>query len=121
MWYLIAHFEDEEGDDDDADDGPEVEELRRENGGVAVAEDGKVVAFDVEEGEAEVFPAVGEEELEVLLETVFIDCVGGVDEGEECVVEDGLESWERCAGLNELRRESIGAGNAKRKNLSISC
>lgn len=51
---VVADPEDEEGDRYDDDDGPEVYQLRREDGGVAVGEDGEVVAFDVEEGEDDV-------------------------------------------------------------------
>ena len=52
---VVADTEEEEGDDDDKDDGPEVDELGGEDGGVAVGEDGEVVAFDVEEGEDDVW------------------------------------------------------------------
>ncbi len=51
---VVADVEKEEGDGDDKDDGPEVDELGGEDGGVAVGEDGEVVAFDVEEGEDDV-------------------------------------------------------------------
>ena len=51
---VVADAEEEEGDGDDEDDGPEVDELGGEDGGVAVGEDGEVVAFDVEEGEDDV-------------------------------------------------------------------
>ena len=44
---VVAHAQEEEGDDDDEDDGPEVDELGGEDGGVAVGEDGEVVAFDI--------------------------------------------------------------------------
>ncbi len=46
---VVPDVEEEEGDGDNEDDGPEVDELGREDGGVAVGEDGEVVAFDVEE------------------------------------------------------------------------
>ena len=52
---VVPHVEEEEGDDDDEDDGPEVDELGGEDGGVAVGEDGEVVAFDIEEGEDDVW------------------------------------------------------------------
>jgi len=51
---VVADAQGEEGDQHDDDDGPEVEELGAEDGGVAVGEHGEVVAFDVHEGEDEV-------------------------------------------------------------------
>lgn len=51
---MVADVEEEKGDGDDEDDGPEVDELGGEDGGVAVGEDGEVVAFDVEKREDEV-------------------------------------------------------------------
>lgn len=51
---MVADVEEEEGDGDDEDDGPEIDELGGEDGGVAVGEDGEVVPFDVEEGENDV-------------------------------------------------------------------
>ena len=52
---VIAHLEEGEGDNDHDDDGPEVDQLRREDCRVAVGEDGEVVAFDVEEGQDDVY------------------------------------------------------------------
>jgi hypothetical protein len=51
---VVADFEEEEGDRHHHDDGPEVYELRGEDGGVAVGEDGEVVSFYVEEGEDDI-------------------------------------------------------------------
>ena len=52
---VVTDVEEEEGNGDDEDDGPEVDELGGEDGGVAVGEDGEVVAFDIEEGEDDVW------------------------------------------------------------------
>ena len=46
---LVADVQEDEGDDYDADDGPEVEELGGEEVGVAVGEDSEVVSFYVHE------------------------------------------------------------------------
>jgi hypothetical protein len=51
---VVADAEEEEGYRDDDNDGPEVNQLRGEDGGVAVGEDGEVVSFDVEEGKDDV-------------------------------------------------------------------
>lgn len=54
----VADLEQQEAHNDDADDGPEVEELGAQEVGIAVGEDGEVVAFDIEEAQDEVAPAV---------------------------------------------------------------
>ena len=64
---------------------------------VAVCEDGEVVPFYVHEGKDDVFPAINEEELEVLLGAVLVDCVGCVDERKEDVVKEGLEGRDGSA------------------------
>lgn len=51
---MVADMEEEKGDGDDEDDGPEVDELGGEDGGVAVGENGEVVAFDIEKRKDEV-------------------------------------------------------------------
>ena len=52
--HAVAHVQREERDDDDDNDGPEVDQLRGQDRGVAEAEDGEVVTLDVEERENEV-------------------------------------------------------------------
>lgn len=47
---VVAHMEEEEGQDDHDGYGPEVDELGAEHVGVAVGEDDEVVTFDVAEG-----------------------------------------------------------------------
>ncbi|KAI1921824.1 hypothetical protein LOZ12_005183 [Ophidiomyces ophidiicola] len=47
---VVADAQEEEGERDDDDDGPEVDELGAEDGGVAVGEDDEVVALDVADG-----------------------------------------------------------------------
>ena len=52
---MVADVQEEEGNCDDEDDGPEVDELGGEDGGVAIRENSEVVAFDVEEGKDDVW------------------------------------------------------------------
>ena len=135
LGWVVADVEEEEGDCDDEDDGPEVDELGGEDGGVAVGEDGEVIAFNVEEGEDDVwmrviigwlrgrgkvvsrgmrgltFPPVFEEEAGVAFEAVTVDGVGGVDNVEEDIVEEGLEGGDGGAASGEEGREGIGGGN----------
>jgi hypothetical protein len=53
--------------------------LGRENVSITVGEDSEIVSLDVHEGEENVFPAVDEKELEIFLETVFVNGVGCID------------------------------------------
>ena len=47
---VVADLEEEKRNDNDDDDGPEVDELGGKDGGVAVGEDGEIVALNVTEG-----------------------------------------------------------------------
>ncbi|KAH6604416.1 hypothetical protein Trco_007862 [Trichoderma cornu-damae] len=115
---LVAHAQQGEGDDDDADDGPEVEQLGGQEVGVAVGQDGEVVALDVEEGHDEVAPAVLDHDTPPDAGAVPPDGDGGVDEEEQDVVEDGLEGGDVRAGVGEERGEGVGAGDAERQDLA---
>jgi hypothetical protein len=88
---LVSYAEQKEGYNHNANDGPEVEELGRKNVGVAVRKDREIVPLDIQERKDSVFPAIHQEEFEVLLESVTVDCVCCVDQSEEDVVEKGLE------------------------------
>lgn len=116
--HLVAHAQQDEGDDDDADDGPEVEQLGGQQVGVAVGEDGEVVALDVEEAHDEVAPAVLDEDVPPDARAVAPQHDGGVDEEEQDVVEDGLEGGDVCADVCEERGEGVCAGDAQRQHLA---
>ncbi|TFB00587.1 hypothetical protein CCMA1212_007476 [Trichoderma ghanense] len=115
---LVAHAQQQERDDDDADNGPEVEQLGGQQVGVAVGQDGEVVALDVEEGHDEVAPAVLEEDVEPDAGAIAPQGDCGVDEEEQDVVEDGLEGGDVGAGIGEERREGVCAGDAERQDLA---
>ncbi|KAB8801894.1 hypothetical protein FH972_026715 [Carpinus fangiana] len=115
----VAHAEHEEGDDDDDDNGPEVDQLGAQDAGVAVGEDEEVVAHGVEEAQDQVAPALGDQHAGPLLEAVAVDGVGGVDEIEQDVVEQGLEGGDRGVGVEEQAGESVGARDAQRKDLPV--
>lgn len=91
----IAHFEQEERHDDDADNGPEVEEGGAQDVGVAIGQHGEVVALDVEEAENQVAPAVLVDDPNHFAPAVAVEHVGHVDQGEEHVVEKGLKGRNR--------------------------
>jgi hypothetical protein len=76
--------------------------------------------LNIHEREADVFPAVDEQELEVALETILVDCVGGVDSGQNNVVEESLEGWNAGAFVDEQGGEGICCCDAEGKDLS-SC
>ena len=89
---VVADVQEDKGDDDDEDDGPEVDQLRGEDGGVSVCEDGEIISFHVEEGEKEVFPAVAEEDgVDIWAEAVTVEGVARVEQVEEEVVPKRLE------------------------------
>lgn len=115
---LVAHAQQDEGDDDDADNGPEVEQLGGQQVGVAVGQDGEVVALDVEEGHDDVAPAVLDQDVPPDAGAVAPQGDGGVDEEEQDVVEDGLEGGDVGADVGEEGREGVCAGDAERQDLA---
>ena len=52
---VVAHVQEQEGNHDDEHNGPEVDQLRREDRRVPVREHREVVTFHVEEGEDDVW------------------------------------------------------------------
>jgi len=103
---LVADTKDEEGDDYNTDNGPEIEELgllevssgqvRKDQKqrssllgysygqevGVSVRQHCEIVPLYIHETQDDIFPAINEEKLEILLEPISIDCVGGVNKCE---------------------------------------
>jgi hypothetical protein len=98
---VVPDLQEEERDDDYDDDGPKVDELRGQNGGVTVGEYYEVVPFDVEEGQDKEAPAVEDDQTSPLLEAVLVDGVGGVDQVQEDVVEERLEGGDRGSFIGE--------------------
>lgn len=115
---LVAHTQQEERDDDDADDGPKVEQLGGQQVGVSVGQDGEVVALDVEEGHDEVAPAILEHDVEPDTGAIAPQGDCGVDEKEQDVVEDGLEGGNVGAGIGKERGKGVCAGDAQRQDLT---
>ena len=50
MCPVVANLEEKERNDNDNDDGPEIDELRGKDGGVAIRKDGEIVALNITEG-----------------------------------------------------------------------
>lgn len=115
---LVAHAQQQEGDDDDDDDGPEVDELGREDVGVVIGQNDKVVALDIQKREDEVLPAVVQEDAAELAQAVLVQHVGEVDEGQQHVVEEGLEGRDRRVVHDEQRREGVGRRDGEREHLA---
>lgn len=109
----VADLEQEERDDDDANNGPEVDELGGEDVGVAVGQDSKVVALDIEERHDEVLPAISPGDSNPLARTILEQEDGGVDEEHEDVVEDGLEGGNVGALLGEETCKGVGRRDAQ--------
>lgn len=93
--------------------------MSREDGRVAVAKNGEVIALDVEEGETKILPSVDPEEFKVFLESIGVDCVGCVDDGEQGVVENGLEGWKRGSSFDEFGGECVRSGDAECEDLPV--
>jgi hypothetical protein len=104
-------MEDEKGESYDDDDGPEVDKLCAQNSGVAVCQDGEVVSFDVEEGQDNIcnnlawysgetsnatltLPPVLQDNLSPLLESIPVQCVAGIHEIQQYIVEQCLKRWD---------------------------
>lgn len=88
---VVAHLEEEEANSDDDDDGPEVDQLRGQDGRVAVREHGEVISLYVAEREDDVLPAVFEEKLAIFFPAVLVDGPGRVDQVEQDVDEKRLK------------------------------
>ena len=88
---VVAHAQEGEGQDDDGDDGPEVDQLGGDDGGVAEGEHDKVISLDVEEREDKVLPGPGAQHLPIALGANLVERVGRVDDVEQHVVEEQLE------------------------------
>lgn len=114
----VAHLEQQEAHNDDADDGPEVEELGAEEVGVAVGQDGKVISLDVEKAQDEIAPAVLVADTQDLAPAIAVEHVRDVDKGEQDVVEEGLEGGDRGVVVVEKRGEDRGGGVAEAEELA---
>lgn len=114
----VAHLEQQERDDDDADDGPKVEQLGREEVGVAVGEDGEVVALDVEKRKDKVLPAVGDDDAPDLAGPVAVKHVRDVHEAEQDVVEEALERGDGGAVVGEEGGEGARGGVGEAEELA---
>lgn len=116
----VADLEKEERDDNDADNGPEVDQLRRQNIGVSVCQNSEVVALNIQERHDKVLPAILDSNLPPASETVLVEEHRCVDEEHEDVVEDGLEGGDVGARLGEEAGEGVGRGDAQGENLTES-
>lgn len=116
----VADLEKEERDDNDTDNSPEVDQLRRQNVGVPVGQNSEVIALNVQEGHDEVLPAILDSNLPPAAETVLVEEHRCVDEEHKDVVEDGLEGGNVGACLGEEAGECVGRGDTQGKNLAES-
>ena len=115
---LVAHLEEEKGDDDDTHDGPEVEQLSGEQVGVAVRQHSEVVSLDIQKRHDEVLPAILHRSLHPRPGSLANQEDEVVDDEEQDVVEEGLEGGDVGAGDGELGAEGVGGGDAQREDLA---
>ena len=116
----VADLEEEERDDDHADNRPEVDELRGQDVGVPVGQDGEVVALHVEERHDEILPAVLPRDDTPGLGPLLDHEDGGVDEEEEHIVEDILEGGDAGALSCEQGAKGVGGRDAESEDLADS-
>jgi len=86
---------------------------------VTICQNCEVVSFHVQERENGIFPSVNKKEFEVLLGSITVYSIGRVNNSEEDVVEEGLESRDRSSFVDEEGRKSIGPSDAQGKDLPI--
>ena len=107
---VVADLEENERDDDHDRDGPEVDQLCRQDSCVPVRQDGKVVSLDIAEGEDEIAPAVGPEQAQPSLEAVLVYRCRRVNEVQQYIVEKTLKRRDGGTLAREKRRKRVGAG-----------
>lgn len=115
---VIANLEEQERDDDDHHDGPEVDQLGAEHGGVLVGQHDEVVALDVAECEDDIFPAVGVDYTEPALESVTVYRVRSKNACQHDVVQQRLERGDGPALLAQKRGEGTSGGVGDGEQLS---
>lgn len=120
---VVADLEEKKGDYHDDYDGPEVDELGGEDGGlkmilvlhsecfllkmatyVSVCKNDKVIALNVHERKNEESPSFEDYQATPALETVLVNRVARVDQVEKNVVEERLESRYRSSLGSEQTR-----------------
>lgn len=114
----VANLEEDEGNDDDTDNGPEVDELGREKVGIGVGANSEVVALDIQERHDQVSPPVLAEDTAEFGKPIAHDEYGKVDDEDENVVEDCLEGGDIVASLREKLGKCGGRGDAEREDLA---
>ena len=115
---LVTDAEKGEGEDDDADNGPEVDELCGENVGVAVRQHGEVVAFDIQEAHYDVLPAIRYNDTEPSPRSLANPKHNGVNDEEQDIVKEGLEGGYVGTVGGEQGSESVRGRDAEREDLA---
>lgn len=114
----VPNLEQEERNDNNADNSPEVYELRRQNVRVSVGQNSKVVSLDVQERHDEVLPPILHSNTPPALDTILPQENRRVDEEHQDVIEDGLERGNVGTRIGEEAGEGVGGRDAQRKNLA---
>ncbi|KAI7973821.1 hypothetical protein EIK77_001020 [Talaromyces pinophilus] len=116
---VVSDFQEGEGNNDNDNDSPETEQLGAQQRGVAVCQNHKVVALNIQEGKDEISPAIGVKKTEPFLEAIFVDSDAGIGQVEQNVDPQGLESRDTGAFHREEGRERGRANIGQSDNLSI--
>lgn len=114
----VPNLEQEERNDNNADNSPKVNKLRRQDVRVSVRQNSEVVSLDVQKRHDEVLPPILHSNAPPALDAVLPKKNRRVDEEHEDVVEDGLERGNVGARICEEAGEGVGGRDAQRKNLA---
>lgn len=79
---VVAHMKEEERNNDNHYDRKKVDQLRRQDGSVAICEYGKVVTLNIEKGQDDVLPSVLEYKTTPALEAITVEGETGIDDVE---------------------------------------
>lgn len=132
---MVANLEEKERNGDNNDDSPETDELRGKDRGVAICQDGEIVALNITEGQDDVcqaisyipisfavttptFPPILPDHFRPFLEPVFVESIPSIHYIKQHIVEQSLEGRDGCALNDQKCGQSIGAGDTNREDLA---
>lgn len=88
---VVPHVHQEEGEHDDYNNGPDEDQLDAKEGSISKGQNDEIISKNVEECQYDICPAVLEDYIKPLLETVLVKRIGRVNDIQEYIGEEGLE------------------------------
>jgi hypothetical protein len=115
---LVSYAQEDERDYHNANNGPEVQKLCREDIGVAVSQYCKVIPLNIHETENNILPSINHEQFKVLFKAVVVDGIRCIDKCEEDIVKECLEGRNGRSFIGKQGGESIRCCDAEGEDLS---